>query len=173
MNPKVMTWRGETKQCLNCQKVFGPRPKEVLRDWTSRKCCCNVCGIHYRSQQSRKNRPETKWIPSGTVLDPAEAKTPGHRLRWLRLSASTCGRKKPMELEAIGEKIGLSRDIVSSLELGLTAKDAEKRHQMCLAAMGLTAPGQQKILTVSQEKFVRVVKEAGLIAKTLGIQKKS
>jgi hypothetical protein len=39
--------------------------------------------------------------------------------------------------------------------------------------MGLTSPGQQKILTVSQEKFVRVVKEAGLIAKTLGIQKKS
>jgi hypothetical protein len=78
-----------------------------------------------------------------------------------------------MELDVIGEKIGLSRDIVSSLELGLTAKDAEKRYVLCLAAMGLTSPGQQKILTVSQEKFVRVVKEAGLIAKTLGIQKKS
>ena len=78
-----------------------------------------------------------------------------------------------MELEVIGEKIGLSRDIVSNLELGLTAKDAEKRYQMCLATMGLTAPGQQKILTIKQEKFVRVVKEAGLIAKTLGIQKKS
>jgi hypothetical protein len=78
-----------------------------------------------------------------------------------------------MELDVIGEKIGLSRDIVSSLELGLTAKDAEKRYSLCLTAMGLTSPGQQKILTVSQEKFVRVVKEAGLIAKTLGIQKKS
>jgi hypothetical protein len=78
-----------------------------------------------------------------------------------------------MELDVIGEKIGLSRDIVSSLELGLTAKDAEKRYGLCLAAMGLTSPGQQKILTVSQEKFVRVVKEAGLIAKTLGTQKKS
>lgn len=173
MNPKVMTWRAETKQCLNCNKTISPRPKEALRDWASRKCCCNVCGIHYRSQQSRKNQPETNWIPAGTVLDPADAKTPGHRLRWLRLSASTCGRKRPMELDVIGEKIGLSRDIVSSLELGLTAKDAEKRYGLCLAAMGLTSPGQQKILTVSQEKFVRVVKEAGLIAKTLGTQKKS
>ena len=166
-------WYAERKICQHCGREFGRRDKESRRDWTERKNCSNICGVHYRAASVRKNKAESEWIPAGTVLDPAEAKTPGHRLRWLRLSASTCGRKRPMELQSIGDKIGLSRDIVSSLELGLTAKDAEKRYGLCLAAMGLTSPGQQKILTVSQEKFVRVVKEAGLIAKTLGIQKKS
>lgn len=173
MSIKVTEWRAKTKVCRNCNAEFGPREKENRRDWSERKSCSNICGVHYRAKQSRKNQPETNWIPAGTVLDPADATTPGQRLRWLRLAASTCGRKKPMELEVIGDKIGLSRDVVSNLELGLTAKDAEKRYGMCLAAMGLTAPGQQKILTIKQEKFVRVVKEAGLIAKTLGIQKKS
>jgi len=106
-------------------------------------------------------------IPTGTPLDPSEMTTPGKRLRWLRLSYSTCGTKKAWASSELSDKCGLSVYIIEDIEKGKLRHLVGERTVAVCKALGIP----HDLLTVSQKKFVRVVKSAGLLAKTISNQR--
>lgn len=114
------------------------------------------------------------YLPVGTPMDPEQALTPGQRLRWLRVSYSTCGTKTPWTTEMLAEKTealeereNLSVYMIEDLEKGSARKLREERSETACMALGVPV----RLLSVSQKKFVEVVRSAGLMAKTINNQR--
>ena len=168
MSLKPGAWRKTaSKKCPNCHQSFAPRHDENIYKWERRRFCGNLCRARSGMETMRQKCKDMKVIPTGTPLDPSEMTTPGKRLRWLRLSYSTCGTKKAWASSELSDKCGLSVYIIEDLEKDkLRHLKGERTVKLC-ASLGVPA----EILTVSQKKFVRVVKSAGLLAKTISNQR--
>lgn len=144
----LASWKSETKTCVNCGKSFGPHPYSKRSDWRQRETCCRHC-----FNQS--------WNGSEMVLsdiDPAGCVTRGQRVKFLRLSQSECGTKKPISNNAF----------LSICQMGdMTIKGIESdnpnmigwENKVCAA---LRVP--VSILTIPLDKWLAVVKKAGLTA---------
>jgi len=166
--------RGAVKQCAHCNTEIRPKAWESRTNWAMRKFCNAECRAGYYANEKRKKQTGRTYLPIGTLLDPAEMYSPGHRLRWLRVSYSTCGLKTPWTTAMLSEKTAslpdrsaLSVFIIEDLEKNTMRKLKAERTETACIALGVPS----EILTVSQKKFVRVVKSAGLLAKTINNQK--
>lgn len=164
MSLKPGQWRLKaSRKCPYCHQSFGPRGNECLAKWEKRRFCGNLCRARHGMETMRAKCKDMRVIPTGTSLDPNEMTTPGKRLRWLRLSYSTCGTKKAWASSELSDKCGLSVYIIEDLEKDkLRHLKGERTVKLC-ASLGVP----KEILTVSQKKFVAVVKSAGLLAKTI------
>ena len=176
MSPPAQNWkRGAVKQCAHCNSEIRPRSWESRTKWAMRRYCGAECRAAHNENLAKIKRAKGRvYLPVGTVLDPAEMHSPGQRLRWLRVSYSTCGLKTPWTTGMLAEKTAaipdreaLSVFTIEDLERNKMRKlKAERTATACLA---LGVP--PALLAVSQKKFVSVVKKAGLIAKTINNQK--
>ena len=176
MSQPAQNWkRGAVKNCAHCNSEIRPRSWESSTKWAMRRYCGAECRAAHNENLARIKRAKGRmYLPVGTVLDPAEMHSPGQRLRWLRVSYSTCGLKTPWTTGMLAEKTaalpdreGLSVYTVEDLERGTPRKDKTERMKTMCIALGVPP----EILTVSQAKFVAVVKKAGLLSKTINNQK--
>jgi hypothetical protein len=166
--------RKVSKECANCHEVIRPRAQEGRSNWQARKFCDARCRTQFYSELKQKNAAPRMYLPVGTPMDPEQAVTPGQRLRWLRVSYSTCGRKTPWTTEMLAEKTEALQDrenlsvyMIEDLEKGSARKLREERSETACMALGVPV----KLLSVSQKKFVDVVCSAGLMAKTINNQR--
>ena len=166
--------RGEVKQCALCATEIRPRAWESRTNWALRKFCNAECRSAHNEKLKKQKAVGRTYLPVGTVLDPAEMYSPGQRLRWLRVSYSTCGLKRPWTTAMLSEKTAslpdrapLSIFIIEDLEKNTMRKLKAERQETACMALGVPVA----ILTVSQKKFVGIVKRAGLLAKTINNQK--
>jgi len=151
--PKALSWRDtERKNCAGCQVEMRPTPKQKRSHWDSISNCSPKCGA--ASRRDRVVGP----------LDPADQHTPGARLRWLRLSQSPCGRKKPISQDVMGAACKIGRKSLASIEQGLASAwgDPEDIQRLCLY---LGAPVEW--LTIPTEKWVRKVTALKLTARDM------
>jgi hypothetical protein len=164
MSLKPGAWRKtSSKKCPNCHQSFAPRHDENIYKWERRKFCGNLCRARSGMETMRQKCKDMKVIPTGTPLDPNSMDTAGKRLRWLRLSYSTCGRKKAWPTSELSDRTGLSVYILEDIEKGNLRHLVGERTVAVCKALGIP----YDLLTVSQSKFVTVVKSAGLLAKTI------
>ena len=92
---KKPDWRAtEKKTCPVCEQVFRPSPRMRPRLWKEKTICDRFCGAAY----SHERRV--------VMVDPLDQKEPYQRLKWLRLSASKCGKKEPWSLETMSVSAG-------------------------------------------------------------------
>ena len=166
--------RGAVKQCALCATEIRPRAWESRTNWALRKFCNAECRSAHNEKLKKQKAIGRTYLPVGTVLDPAEMYSPGQRLRWLRVSYSTCGLKRPWTTAMLSEKTAalpdraaLSIFIIEDLEKNTMRKLKSERQETACMALGVPVA----LLTVSQKKFVAVVKRAGLLAKTINNQK--
>lgn len=176
MSLPAQNWkRGAVKNCAHCNNEIRPRSWESRTNWAMRRYCGAECRSAHNENLAKIKRAKGRmYLPVGTPLDPAEMHSPGQRLRWLRVSYSTCGRKTPWTTGMLAEKTAalpdrdaLSVCIIEDLERGKMRKLKAERTETACIALGVPV----EILTVSQKKFVAVVKRAGLLAKTINNQK--
>lgn len=145
---KMTSWRKTaTKVCPVCWQVFRPSQDIRWSAWLRKEICDRFCGA--AAFQGRLV----------VVADPLAQTTPHQRLKWLRLSSSSCGKKTPWSLEMMGEFCTLSATTLWKIECGGGAKG----EWIPAAAERLGVPAT--LFTVPVERFARVVTEAGLTAK--------
>jgi hypothetical protein len=145
---KMTSWRKTaTKVCWVCSHEFRPLPDIRWGAWLRKDICDRFCGA--AASQGRLV----------VVADPLAQTTPHQRLKWLRLSSSSCGKKTPWSLEMMGEFCTLSARTIWNIECGGDAKG----EWIPAAAKRLGVPAS--LFTVPVERFARVVTEAGLTAK--------
>lgn len=141
-------WRARvTKVCWVCNEVFRPLPDIRWQAWLRKDICDRFCGA--AACQGRRV----------VVADPLEQVQPHQRLKWLRLSASKCGKKIPWSIEVIGEGCGLSGSALWKVECGGGVTGG----WIPAAAKRLGVPTD--LFTVPVERFAKVVNDAGLTAK--------
>jgi hypothetical protein len=141
-------WRAEvTKVCWVCDQVFRPAPGMVWGAWLRKSICDRFC-----EAAIRKGRRVV-------VADPLDQVTPQQRLKWLRLSASQCGKKVPWSLEIMGEGCAVSDSVLWKIECG----GGVSGDWIPAAAARLRVPAD--LFTCSVKKFAAVVNAAGLSAK--------
>ena len=165
--PRKYVRTGVTKPCLHCGQGFAPAGSVDSIMWIRAKFCGRPCSnAHWKAEQ--KLRLSDEHIANvGGVIPPEDARTPQERLRWLRLSYSTCGRKVPWSRTQLAQRAKILTRSVESCEMGeLTQSNNSVMLAIC-EALGLKTQDQLRLLTVSQSKFVSVVKAAGLIAKPI------
>jgi hypothetical protein len=93
------------------------------------------------------------------MVDPLNQVKPHQRLKWLRLSASRCGKKVPWSLEIMGASCKMSASALGKVECGGGVTGG----WMKAAADRLGVP--ISLFTVPVERFAKVVNDAGLSAK--------
>lgn len=141
-------WRAEvTKVCWVCEQAFRPAPGMVWGAWLRKSICDRFC-----EAAIRKGRRVV-------VADPLDQVTPQQRLKWLRLSASKCGKKVPWSLEIMGEGCAVSDLVLWKIECG----GGVSGDWIPAAAARLRVPAS--LFTCSVKKFAAVVNAAGLTAK--------
>jgi hypothetical protein len=141
-------WRAKaTKVCTVCEQVFRPNPGMMRRDWDKKDVCDTFC----RTAAGHGRRV--------VVADPLDQVEPHQRLKWLRLSASKCGKKTPWTIEWMAKGCGLSGFALWKAESG--GRMAENWIPKAAARLAV----DPKLFTVPVERFAKVVNEAGLTAK--------
>ena len=141
-------WRAEvTKVCWVCDQVFRPAPGMVWGAWLRKSICDRFC--------EAATRHGRKVI----VADPLDQVTPQQRLKWLRLSASKCGKKGPGSLEMMGEGCSVSDLVLWKIECG----GGVTGNWMKAAAERLGV--DFRLFTMPVERFAKIMREAGLSAK--------
>ena len=136
-----------TKVCWVCEQAFRPAPGMVWGAWLRKSICDRFC-----EAAIRKGRRVV-------VADPLDQVTPQQRLKWLRLSASKCGKKVPWSLEMMGEGCAVSDSVLWKIECGGGVSGG----WIPAAAARLGVPAD--LFTVPVERFAKVVNDAGLTAK--------
>jgi transcriptional regulator with XRE-family HTH domain len=92
-------------------------------------------------------------------MDPAECKTPSQRLRFLRLSKSPEGIKKPIGVEEMARLAKIGHSTLSRIETADPTVQSKCIEKLCSA---LKIP--LDMLDWSDKKWVRVVTSIGLTA---------
>ena len=142
-------WRETaTKVCLACDNVFRPGPKRRRSQWDEISYCDNYCKTY--GAMGKKVAP----------LPAEEQDTPGKRIHWLRISTSACGKKSLLPLDRAAADAGIAYTTWRRIEAG---EPVQTKDWQALCARVLGVP--EKLLTVSMERWVAVVTEAGLSAK--------
>jgi hypothetical protein len=141
-------WRAKaTKECPVCNQVFRPSPGMKRGMWLGKTICDRFC-----ESATRHGR---KVI----VADPLDQATPQRRLKWLRLSASKCGKKVPWSLEVMAQGCAVSEFSIWKIECG----GGVTGNWMKAAAERLGV--DFRLFTVPVERFAKIVNDAGLSAK--------
>jgi hypothetical protein len=141
-------WRAEvTKVCWVCEQAFRPAPGMLWGAWLRKSICDRFC-----EAAIRKGRRVV-------VADPLDQVTPQQRLKWLRLSASKCGKKVPWSLEIMGEGCAVSHFVLWKIECG--GGVSGDWIPTAAARLGVDF----RLFTVPVERFAKVVNDAGLTAK--------
>ena len=96
------------------------------------------------------------------ALNPAECKTPGKRLRFLRLSKSPEGTKQPIGTDAMTRIAKIGHSTLAKIESDDQTVPAKCIEKLCTA---LKIP--MDMLTWSDKKWERVVTNIGLTATEL------
>jgi hypothetical protein len=92
-------------------------------------------------------------------MDPAECKTPSQRLRFLRLSKSPEGIKKPIGVEEMARLAKIGHSTLAKIESSDPTVPAKCIEKLCVA---MKIP--LDMLDWSDKKWVRVVTSIGLTA---------
>jgi hypothetical protein len=144
----MVAWKSETKTCINCGRTFGPERWSKRRDWNQRETCSRSC-----FQRSWRGSEFTL-----SDIDPKNCTTKGQRVKFLRLSESECGSKKPIsnnEFRSICRMGDMTIKAIESDNPNITGWEK----QVCAA---LRVP--ISILTIPLEKWLAVVQNAKLKA---------
>lgn len=143
-------WRASaSKVCPACDTVFHPHATLRRRAWDDITYCDTYCKTYGAKGMK-------------VAVLPAEGQdTPGKRVRWLRLSTSVCGKKQHLPMERAADAAGISYSTWRRIEAG---ERVLEKNWLVLCAKALGLP-DAKLLTVSEERWVAVVKRAGLSAK--------
>lgn len=145
---KPRGWRASaTKVCPVCGQVFRPSAGMRPSYWEVKTICDRYCGA--------ANHHERRVV----MADPLDQVEPQQRLKWLRVSASKCGKKVPWSLEVMGAACEMSASALGKVECGGGVTGG----WIPAAAARLGVPAD--LFTCSAEKFAKVVKIAGLSAK--------
>ena len=145
---KAKDWReGKTKVCPVCEQAFSPSPGMRPSRWEAQTICDRFCGA------ALSHGRRVVWV------DPLDQVKPHQRLKWLRMSASICGKKVPWSLEIMGAACQMSSSALGKVECGGGVTGG----WMKAAAARLGVP--ISLFTVPVERFAKVVNDAGLSAK--------
>lgn len=141
-------WRATvTKVCWVCNQVFRPLPGVRWQAWIRKDICDRFCGAAACHGQRV------------VVSDPIDQIEPYQRLRWLRLSASKCGKKVPWSILHMSMACAMSGKALYRIEKG----DASGKAWIPAAAAKLGV--DPRLFTIPVERFAKVVTDAGLSAK--------
>jgi hypothetical protein len=140
-------WRATAqKPCVACDTIMRPAHNEKKHAWKIRKYCGKYCNAYGAAGKKVANLPAE------------EQDTPGKRIRWLRVCESTCGKKKPIAVQAVAQLAGFSYPTWDRIEDGLPVLVPDWVAK-CAAALGV----KPKVLTGPMEYWLRCV--AGMTAK--------
>ena len=141
-------WRARvTKVCAVCKQVFRPSPGMLRGAWKRKDVCDAFC----RTAAGHGRRV--------VVADPLDQIEPHQRLKWLRLSASSCGKKTPWTIEWMAKGCGMSGFALWKAESG--GRMAENWIPKAAARLAV----DPKLFTMPVERFAKIMREAGLSAK--------
>jgi hypothetical protein len=144
---KTGAWRNvAAKPCKACDQIMRPLRDEKRHAWEIRKYCSVYCNSYGVTGRKIENLPAE------------EQDTPWKRIRWLRVSQSACGTKKPLAVQAMAKLAKFSYPTWDRIEDGLPVL-VPNWVERCAGALGV----KPKVLTGSMEYWLRCV--AGLSAK--------
>jgi transcriptional regulator with XRE-family HTH domain len=153
-------WRNDKKECKVCGVLFSPRPGIPKGCWRKLKCCSEECTRKAQTGRSRcADRTGPKYRFHRVPMNPAECKTPSQRLRFLRLSKSPEGEKKPIGVEEMARLAKIGHSTLSKIETGDPTVPAKCIEKLCAA---LKIP--LDMMHWSDKKWVRVVTGISLTA---------
>jgi transcriptional regulator with XRE-family HTH domain len=153
-------WRHDKKECKVCGALFGARPGITKGCWRRLKCCSEECMRKAQTGRRRcTDRTGPKYRFQRVQMDPAECKTPSQRLRFLRLSKSPEGIKKPIGVEEMARLAKIGHSTLSKIESCDQSAPIKAIEKLCAA---LKIP--LDMLDWSDKKWVRVVTSIGLTA---------
>jgi hypothetical protein len=153
-------WRNDKKECKVCGTLFSPRTGISKGCWRRLKCCSEEC--MRKAQTGRRrcvDRDGPKYRFQRVPMDPVECKTPSQRLRFLRLSKSPEGIKKPIGVEEMARLAKIGHSTLSRIETADPTVQSKCIEKLCSA---LKIP--LDMLDWSDKKWVRVVTSIGLTA---------
>lgn len=144
----LAAWKSETKTCVNCEKQFRPHLRSKKSDWMKKDTCSRRCF-------SRLSNGAELIVSD---IDPRKCVTKGQRVKFLRLSQSACGTKTPISTNAFRSICQMGDRTIKGIEAdnpNMIGWD----QKVCAALRVPVA-----ILTIPLDKWLAVVKKAGLTA---------
>ena len=145
-------WKNSSKTCAMCGVVFHPRPGIPKGEWRKLKCCSEECS----------NRSGRGYKVRKTPINPANCRTIGERIRFLRLSKSPCGKKTPWSVRYMAQLTGCCDNTIENVEAGNTVIVPGVVGMICEALKV-----DPDWLVWSEKKWTRIISAANLTATEL------
>lgn len=153
-------WRHDKKECKVCGVPFGPRPGITKGCWRRLKCCSDDCAK--KAQTGRRPAKEPR-IPAyrfqRVEINPADCKTVGQRLRFLRLSQSPEGIKKPIGTCEMSRIAKVGHSTLERIESDDPSAPQKSIERLCAALRF-----RPDWLKWSEKKWTRVISASRLTA---------
>ena len=153
-------WRLTQKECTVCHSMFSPRLGIPKGEWRRLKCCSKECVRNTKTgRKPTLNQRKPKYRMEWFKMDPSECRTPGQRLRFLRLSRSPEGTKKPITADDMATFARMRYSTLKAIE---SDKPTVLRRSIEKACAFLKIP--LDMLGWTDKKWERVVSNIGLTA---------